>query len=49
MSRKSSVRFNQHLMDLIIIELSRENGMNYGLMQDIPTSTEILFIQHLMS
>jgi hypothetical protein len=38
----------QAQMDPVTIELSRENNMNYGLLRDMPTSAEILFVQHLV-
>jgi hypothetical protein len=36
-------------MDPVTTESSREKNINYGLLQDIPTSAEILFVQHLVS
>jgi hypothetical protein len=36
-------------MDPVTAESSRENNMNYRLLQDMPTSAEILFVQYLVS
>jgi len=40
---------SQAQMDPFIAEASRENNMSYGLLQDISTFVEILFVQHHVS
>jgi hypothetical protein len=36
-------------LDPVTTESSHENNINYGLLQDMLTSAEILFVQHLVS
>ena len=48
-SKTTAKNESQVQMDPFIAEASRENNMSYGLLQDIPTFVEILFVQHHVS